>query len=171
MHCLLKWCVDEVMVNAVQWCETHSYRTRCEGTKSRMFEHEAEDCNGQPSKNKARERKEQLVLIKWSPYPDLSRSWAHCWIMKRKELRGWPPKKPARARLTGACLRQPRGRQTPGPLSPLSPHHTIPAAENASHQGMPTYAMDMLSLRWGVLHITVMRQMTALDTLLQNQPA
>ncbi|KAH9372204.1 hypothetical protein HPB48_019215 [Haemaphysalis longicornis] len=61
--------VAELMMNAVQRCETQSYRTSRESTKSLDSEQEAGNCNRPPSKDEARERKAQLVQSGRSRYP------------------------------------------------------------------------------------------------------
>ncbi|KAH9377310.1 hypothetical protein HPB48_013453 [Haemaphysalis longicornis] len=53
--------VAELMMNAVQRCESQSYRTSRESTKSLASEQEAANCSWPPSKDEARERKAQLV--------------------------------------------------------------------------------------------------------------
>ncbi|KAH9359501.1 hypothetical protein HPB48_012200 [Haemaphysalis longicornis] len=62
----------ELMMNAVQRCETQSYRTSREGTKSLASEQEAGNCTRPASKDEARERKAQLVQSRQSRYPHSS---------------------------------------------------------------------------------------------------
>ncbi|XP_077548186.1 uncharacterized protein LOC144160993 [Haemaphysalis longicornis] len=62
----------ELMMNAVQRCETQSYRTSRESTKSLASEQEAGNCTRPASKDEARERKAQLVQSRQSRYPHSS---------------------------------------------------------------------------------------------------
>lgn len=72
MHSLFTEYVAELMRNAVERCETQSYRTSRESTKSLASEQEAENGKRLLSKDEARERKAQLVQSRRSRYPHSS---------------------------------------------------------------------------------------------------